>query len=54
MVPYPFSRGLYLYGRPLWVPRETDAARLETLRLELETALNLLTDQAEEDVMREP
>ncbi|CUS35200.1 conserved hypothetical protein [Candidatus Nitrospira nitrosa] len=53
MVPYPFSRGLFLYGSPLWVPREADAAMLETLRAELETALNQLTDQAEEDVTRE-
>lgn len=53
MVPYPFSRGLFLYGSPLWVPREADAAMLETLRAELEAALNQLTDQAEEDVKRE-
>lgn len=53
MVPYPFSRGLFLYGDPLWVPRETDDAALEASRLELETVLNRLTDQAEQDVTRE-
>ena len=53
MVPYPFSRGLFLYGKPLWVPREADGGMLETLRVELETALNQLTEQAEEDVKRE-
>ena len=47
MVPYPFSRGLFLYGDPLWVPREADDAALEATRLELETVLNRLTDQAE-------
>jgi len=52
MVPYPFSRGLFLYGKPLWVPREEEAM-LESLRVELETALNQLTDQAEQDVERE-
>lgn len=35
------------------MPREADAAMLETLRAELEAALNQLTDQAEEDVKRE-
>ncbi len=53
MVPYPFSRGLFLYGKPLWVPREAEEAMLESLRVELETALNQLTDQAEQDVERE-
>ncbi len=47
MVPYPFSRGLFLYGNPLWIPREADEASLEAARLELETILNRLTDQAE-------
>ena len=52
MVPYPFSRGLFLYGSPLWVSRESDDALLEAARLELETVLNRLTDQAEQDVIR--
>ena len=52
MVPYPFSRGLFLYGNPLWVSREADEASLETTRLELETVLNRLTDQAEQNVSR--
>ena len=53
MIPYPFSRGLFLYGDPLWVLREADDAALEASRLELETILNRLTDQAEQDVKRE-
>ena len=53
MVPYPFSRGLFLYGTPLWVPREADDASLEATRLELETALNRLTEQAEQAVKGE-
>jgi len=52
MVPYPFSKGLFSYGRPLWVSREADDAALETARVELETVLNQLTDQAEHDVVR--
>ena len=52
MVPYPFSRGLFLYGNPLWILREADGASLEATRLELETVLNRLTEQAEQDVIR--
>ena len=53
MVPYPFSQGLFSYGRPLWVLREADDAALEAARLELETVLNRLTDEAEAFVKRE-
>lgn len=53
MVPYPFCRGLFLFGTPLWVSREADDGMLEAIRLELETVLNRLTDQAEEEVKRE-
>lgn len=52
MVPYPFTRGLFLYGAPIWVSREADEASLESARLELETVLNRLTDQAEEACKR--
>ena len=48
MVPYPWSRGLYLWGAPIWVPPDADEQALETACLELETVLNRLTDQAEE------
>lgn len=48
MVPYPFSRGSYCWGTPIWVSREADDAVLETTRQELETALNLLTRQADQ------
>ncbi len=53
MIPYPFSKGLFLFGAPLWVSREAADATLESIRLELETVLNQLTNQAEEDVKRE-
>jgi lysophospholipid acyltransferase (LPLAT)-like uncharacterized protein len=47
MVPYPFSRGLFLYGKPMWIPREGDEAAFDAARLELETVLNRLTAEAE-------
>ena len=53
MVPYPWSRGLYLWGAPIWVPRDSDEQALATACLELERVLNRLTDQAEGAVKRE-
>jgi lysophospholipid acyltransferase (LPLAT)-like uncharacterized protein len=47
MVPYPFSRGVYCWGTPIWVSREAGDAELESARQELETALNQLTMQAD-------
>ena len=43
----PFSRGLILWGEPLAVPRDADAAELERLRLLLEQGLNRLTAEAD-------
>lgn len=50
MVPYPFSRGLFWWGEPLWVPSDADEARLEATRAELEASLNQLTVQADATV----
>ena len=50
MVPYPFSDGLFLWGAPLWVPPQADAAELEAKRVELERVLNEMTAQAEKAV----
>lgn len=54
MVPYPFSRGVFLWGAPIRVSREADDAALEAARLELENVLNRLTTEAEEAVLRQP
>ena len=50
MVPYPFSRGLFLYGKPMFVSREGDDLALEADRLLLEMELNRLTKEAEQEV----
>ena len=52
MMPYPWSRGLFLWGPPLWVLPEGDATELEAKRLELEALLNRLTAEADETVSR--
>jgi lysophospholipid acyltransferase (LPLAT)-like uncharacterized protein len=54
MVPYPFSRGLFLYGKPIFVSREGGELALEADRLALETELNRLTVEAEEAVTLYP
>jgi hypothetical protein len=54
MVPFPFSRGLFLYGNPRWVSRAADEASLEEARLDLEMTLNRLTDEAEQAVTPQP
>ncbi len=42
---WPFSRGIYIYGEPMSVPR--DAKDLEPYRVQLETRLNALTMDAD-------
>jgi lysophospholipid acyltransferase (LPLAT)-like uncharacterized protein len=51
MVPYPFSRGLFQYGKSIFVSREGDDFALEAHRLALETELNRLTEEAERAVL---
>jgi lysophospholipid acyltransferase (LPLAT)-like uncharacterized protein len=44
LVPRPFSRGVFQYGRPIRVPRDADADESERGRLGLESDLDRLTD----------
>jgi len=48
MLPYPFSRGVFMFGEPLWPGDfpEGDAG-LEAMRCAAETALRKLTEQAD-------
>jgi lysophospholipid acyltransferase (LPLAT)-like uncharacterized protein len=50
LLPYPFSRGLFLYGEPMTVPRDLDPATREALRKQLEDRLRDLTRQGDEEV----
>jgi len=49
LLPYPFARGLFLYGEPVTVPRDAGEASLEQVRLDLETELDRLTDLADSE-----
>ena len=44
VVAYPFSRAIYVYGEPLYVPRDGD---VEEWRERVEAALNDVADRAE-------
>ncbi len=54
LVALPFGRGVLLWGEPLFVPRDADAALRETLRLELERRMNALTAEADRRSGRSP
>ena len=43
----PFSRGVFLWGDPIEVPRDANAAMLEAKRLEVEETMNALTARAD-------
>jgi lysophospholipid acyltransferase (LPLAT)-like uncharacterized protein len=47
ILPYPFSRCLIIYGRPVRVPKTCDAREEERLRLELEAELCRITRRAD-------
>ena len=45
VVPYPFSKAIFLYGPPIEIPRDGD---VEEWRKTVEKTLNELRDEAEE------
>ncbi|HUM39302.1 MAG TPA: hypothetical protein PKJ04_06210, partial [Nitrospira sp.] len=52
IMPYPFSRGIFLMGPPIWVSPDASADELERLRRELEETLNRLTIEADAAALR--
>ena len=47
MLAWPFTRGVYLWGQPIHVPRDADPAAQEAARLAVENALNAITAEAD-------
>lgn len=47
LLPRPFTRGLFLYGDPIFVPREATGEEEDRFRLALEEALDRITDDAD-------
>lgn len=48
MLPYPFSKAVYIYGEPIEIDRKASDDEMEEARLKLQNSLNDLTKQAEE------
>ena len=42
-----FGQGVFIWGDPIWVPKNADDAEMERLRQVLENSLNNLTKQAD-------
>ena len=47
VLPFPFSKVLVRFGEPLWLERKADEARREEFRLEIESALQTLSDEVD-------
>jgi lysophospholipid acyltransferase (LPLAT)-like uncharacterized protein len=47
LLPYPFSKGVFIWGEPIMVDQNGDRAHLEEKRILLENRLNELTERAD-------
>lgn len=47
MIPYPFSRGIFLWGAPIWVERASGPEAMERARRNVEVALVAMASEAE-------
>ena len=47
LVPYPFARGVFVWGEPLRVPADPDRSATEAFQSILAARLNALTDEAD-------
>ncbi len=54
LLPYPFSRGVFIWGEPLLVPRQMDGHTFEQKRLLLEKTLSEITDRADRRFEKKP
>ncbi|MEN2980697.1 lysophospholipid acyltransferase family protein [Tistrella bauzanensis] len=54
MVPMPFSRGVFIWGEPIHVARDADAAALDRARQAIEDELNRITAEADRVTGHEP
>ncbi len=47
LLPYPFSKGVFVWGEPIYVDRHGDREYLEAMRHLVENRLNALTEEAD-------
>ncbi len=52
MIPYPFSRGMFLWGAPIWVDRAAGRESMERMRQDVEATLTAMSSDAEAMVHR--
>ncbi len=46
------GRGVFIWGKPIWISPDSSDEMLETKRQELEQALNRITQEADEAVAK--
>jgi lysophospholipid acyltransferase (LPLAT)-like uncharacterized protein len=54
IVPIPFSRIAYIWGEPVWVPRDSKREEMEEKRLLLQNRLRQITEEADRIFQRNP
>ena len=54
VIPWPFTRGVLVWGEPITVARDADDAAVERARVQVEDALNALTEEADRLVGQSP
>jgi lysophospholipid acyltransferase (LPLAT)-like uncharacterized protein len=54
MIPLPFSRGIFLWGDPIYVPRDADNDTVQKTVMQVEEALNQMTEEADRAIGEEP
>lgn len=47
MMPYPFARGVFIYGEPIYVKGDVTDAEMNEARSSLEETLKRITDEAD-------
>jgi hypothetical protein len=52
-LPYPFSKGIFIWGEPIYVDRNADRDALEEKRLFVERRLNEITEEADRHFNKE-
>jgi lysophospholipid acyltransferase (LPLAT)-like uncharacterized protein len=54
ILPLPFSRVIYIWGEPLFVPRDTDHEGVERNRIILQERLRQITEEADRIFLKKP
>jgi lysophospholipid acyltransferase (LPLAT)-like uncharacterized protein len=54
VIPLPFTRGVIVWGEPIYVARDADAEALETARLTVEAGLTSVTHTADDAMGVDP